>query len=173
MFCLLLFGMRAQGQGVVDSSAMGPAAGATREKAVDTSAESSPASAERSGVYLPVNTEVAVQLKQGADSGKVRNGEMLDASLTAPVKTSDGKTLPVGTPVGVTVLAVGKAGEMESQGELTLQVTHVGPAKALTDAQTFFGQEGHKDLPDAAPAKGTEASVATGTTLKFRVAPMS
>jgi hypothetical protein len=73
----------------------------------------------------------------------------------------------------VTVLAVAAAGKISSRGEITLQVTHVGAAAALTDALTFRGELGHKDLPDSAPAKGTEATVATNTTLRFHVAPVA
>lgn len=124
------------------------------------------------GVSLPANAEVAVRLLKTIDSAHVRNGDMVDATLAAPVHTSDGHTLPAGTRVGVTVLAVAAAGKISSRGEVTLQVIHVGPAATLTDALTFHGQPGHKDLPDSAPAKGTEASVATNTTLRFHVAPI-
>jgi hypothetical protein len=94
---------------------------------------------------------------------------MLDTVLATPVRLSNGHVLRAGTHVGVTVLAVAAAGRLSSHGELTLQVTHVGPVSVLSDAMSFFGKEGHKDLPDSAPAKGTEASVAAGATLQFHV----
>jgi hypothetical protein len=110
-----------------------------------------------------------VRLHEPVDSGHVHNGDMIEATLAAPVKASDGRTMPAGTRVGVTVLAVAAAGKLQSRGELTLQVTHVGAVGVLSDAQTFFGQEGHKDLPDSAPAKGTEAAVDAATMLRFHV----
>jgi hypothetical protein len=158
---------------VVDSATAGPSNAPAPNGGTDTSAQSSPVSGTAQSVYVPVNTEINVRLQQSADSAQTRNGEMIGAMLIAPVKCSDGKTLPAGTPVKVTVLASAPAGKIDSRGELTLQVTHVGTIAVMSDAQTFFGQEGHKDLPDAAPAKGTEANVATGTTLKFHVAPTS
>jgi hypothetical protein len=124
------------------------------------------------GVELPANAEVAVRLLKAIDSAHVSNGDLVDATLATPVRTTDGHTLPTGTRVGLTVVAVAPAGKISSSGEVTLQVTHVGPAAAITDEQTFHGQPGHKDLPDSAPAKGTEATVATNTTLRFHVAPI-
>lgn len=94
---------------------------------------------------------------------------MLEATLAAPVRVSNGRMLPAGTPVGVTVLAVAAAGTFESRGELTLQVTHVGSVGVISDAETFFGKEGYKELPDSAPAKGTEAALDAATTLQFHV----
>jgi hypothetical protein len=124
------------------------------------------------GVALPANAEVAVRLLNAIDSAHVHNGDMVDATLAAPVRTSDGHTLPAGTRVGVTVLAVAPAGKISSRGEITLQVVHVGPAATLTDAQTFRGEPGARELPDSAPAKGTEATVATNTTLRFHISPV-
>lgn len=155
---------------VVDSAAEGPVAPPPKAAPADDSAtESSPTTGIPRGVYIPVHAELEVRLRQAVDSGHVRNGDMVEAALAAPVKASDGRVLPAGTRVGVTVLAVAPAGKLESRGELTLQVTHVGPVGVLTDAETFFGQEGHKDLPDSAPAKGTEAALDEATTLRFHV----
>ncbi len=124
------------------------------------------------GLSLPANAEVAVRLLKTIDSAHVRNGDAVDATLAAPVRTSDGRTLPAGTRVGVTVLAVAPAGKIASRGEITIQVVRVGPAATLTDALTFRGELGYKDLPDSAPAKGTEATLATNTTLRFHVAAL-
>jgi hypothetical protein len=140
--------------------------------ATDVATESSPVASAPHGLGLAANTPVAVRLLKAIDSAHVRNGDMLDANLAAPVRASDGHTLPAGTRVGLTVLAVAAAGKIASRGEITLQVTHVGNANALTDVLTFHGQLGHKDLADSAPQKGTEASLAANTTLHFHVAPI-
>ena len=154
---------------IVDSAPVGPVGPAPAAPVSDAAAEASPTSGIPKAVYIPAHAELVVRLHQPVDSGHVRNGDMLEATLAAPVKTSNGRVLPAGTRVGVTVLAVAAAGKFQSQGEMTLQVTQVGPVGVLTDAQTFFGQEGHKDLPDSAPAKGTEAALDGATTLRFHV----
>jgi len=157
---------------VVDSSTTGPTTPPANPPTTDAAVEASPSASAGHRISLPPNAAVAVRLQKAIDSANVRNGDMLDAILASPVRTSDGHTLPAGTRVGVTVLAVAAAGKISSRGEVTLQVIHVGPAATLTDALTFHGQPGHKDLPDSAPAKGTEASVSTNTTLHFHVAPI-
>ena len=154
---------------VVDSAPAGPVGPAPAAPVNDVAAEASPTSGIPKAVYIPAHAELAVRLHQPVDSGHVRNGDMLEATLAAPVKASDGKVLPVGTRVGVTVVAVAAAGKFQSQGEMTLQVTHVGNVGVLTEAETFFGKEGYKELPDSAPAKGTEAVVDGATTLRFHV----
>jgi hypothetical protein len=140
--------------------------------ATDAATESSPMGSLPHGVSLPANAEVDVRLHKAIDSAHVRNGDMLDATLAVPVRTTSGHTLPVGTRVGVTVLAVAPAGKIASRGEITIQVVRVGPAATLTDALTFRGELGYKDLPDSAPAKGTEVTLAANTTLRFHVAPL-
>jgi len=157
---------------VIDSSATGPITPPANPPATDVAKEASPVTHAAHGVSLPANAEVAVRLLKAIDSAHVRNGDMVEATLAAPMHTSDGRTLPAGTRVGVTVLAVAAAGKISSRGEITLQVIHVGPAATLTDAQTFHGQHGPRELPDSAPGKGTEASIATNTTLRFHVAPV-
>ena len=97
---------------------------------------------------------------------------MVQARLASPVRASDGHVLPAGSAVKLTVVSVAPAGKIESMGEVTLQIVAVGGVATLSDAQTFEGKEGHKDLPDSAPAKGTEAVVAAGTVLHFEVAPI-
>jgi hypothetical protein len=154
---------------VVDSAPAGPVGPAPAAAVNDAAAEASPTSGIPKAVYIPAHAELAVRLHQPVDSGHVRNGDMIEATLAAPVKTSDGKVLPVGTRVGVTVVAVAAAGKFQSQGEMTLQVTRVGNVGVLTEAETFFGKEGYKELPDSAPAKGTEAVVDGASTLRFHV----
>jgi hypothetical protein len=154
---------------VVDSAAIGPVTPPPAVPATDAAAESSPVTGMPHGVYLPAHQDIAVRLEKTIDSAHLRNGDMLAASLTAPVRTSDGHSLPAGTRVGVTVLAVAPVGKISSHGEITLQVTRVGSVGVLSDALTFRGQSGPKELPDSAPAKGSEASVSSGTTLRFHV----
>lgn len=157
---------------VVDSATPGPTTPPANPPATDTAAEASPVANTAHGASLPANAEVEVRLLKTIDSAHIHNGDMLDATLAAPVRTTAGKTLPSGTRVGITVLAVAAAGKISSHGEMTLQVVHVGPASTLTDALTFHGKPGHKELADSAPAKGSEATVAANTTLRFHVAPV-
>jgi hypothetical protein len=154
---------------VVDSATTGPTAPPPPVPATDAAAESSPVTGMPHGVYLPAHQDIAVRLQKTIDSAHLHNGDMLAAALTAPVRTSDGRSLPVGTRVDVTVLAVAPVGKISSHGEITLQVTRVGAVGVLSDALTFHGQSGPKELPDSAPAKGSEASVSSGTTLRFHV----
>ena len=155
---------------VVDSATAGPVASPpSGAPATDAAAESSPVTPIAHGVYLPAHQDIACRLQKTVDSAHLHNGDMLTASLTSPVRTSDGRSLPAGTRVGVTVLAVAPVGKISSHGEITLQVTHVGSVAVLSEALTFRGQSGPKELPDSAPARGTEASVSSGTTLRFQV----
>jgi hypothetical protein len=154
---------------VVDSSTAGPMTPPPPVPAVDAAAESSPTTGTPHGAYLPAHQEIPVRLQKAIDSAHLHNDELLAAMLTAPVRTSDGHTLPAGTRVGITVVAVAPVGKISSHGEITLQVTRVGSVGVISDALTFRGQSGAKELPDSAPGKGTEASVAAGTTLRFHV----
>ena len=117
---------------------------------------------------MPLVEEVAT----GVAAAGVVAATLANAALR-PGSQLFGHTLPAGTRVGVTVLAVAPAGKISSHGEITLQVIHVGPASTLSDALTFRGQPGHKELPDSAPAKGTEATVAANTTLRFHIPPVA
>ncbi len=103
-------------------------------------------------VGIPSGTPLRVRLKQTVDSGHARNGDMLDGTLTEAV----GK-LKSGTPVRLTVVQASRAGAILSYGELSLQVVAVGPHNLLSETISAQGQEGKKELPDAAPARGTEA----------------
>jgi hypothetical protein len=155
---------------VVDSASGGPvAAPPAHAPTTDSAAESSPVTGTPHGAALTPNQDLAVRLGKTIDSAHLHNGEMLTATLTSPAHTSDGHSLPAGTQVGVTVLAVAPVGKISSHGEITLQVTHVGSVAVISDALTFHGQSGPKELPDSAPAKGTEATVSAGATLRFHV----
>jgi len=154
---------------VVESAAPNPVQPPPTVPATDASTESSPVSPLPRGVYIPAHTEIDVHLQHAIDSGHERNGDMIAAELAGPVKLSNGQQLRTGTPVGVTVVAVAAAGKLSAHGEITLQLTHVGAVAVLSDELTFFGKDGHRDLPDSAPEKGTEAAVDAGTTLRFHV----
>ena len=108
-------------------------------------------------------------LTQALDSGTRMNGDKIHGTLAAPVRTTSGAVLPRGTVVDGTVVSAAKAGLVTSGGILSLQLTRVGGVAVITDVVDFNGQEGHKDVADSAPAKGSEATVAQGTTLDFHV----
>ena len=136
----------------------------------DVSAVGSPVSgAGVKGVWIKASTAVSVRLTQAASSGVQRNGDMLTGVLTAPVTASNGSVLKAGTPVKATVLSAAKAGVVQSAGVLSLQVVQVGGVPVTTDVLEFMGQEGHRDVADANPEKGTEAMVHAGAALKFQV----
>ncbi len=101
---------------------------------------------------IPPGTPMQVKLRQTIDSGRVKNGQMVEGTLAAPLGR-----VPAGAPVQLTVVAVAKAGEISSRGELSLQVVSVNGEQALSEVITAEGKEGTKILPDDAPARGTEA----------------
>jgi hypothetical protein len=91
------------------------------------------------------------------------------AVLSAPVTTSKGRVLTSGTPVEATVVSAAPAGTMQSAGVLSLQLIRVGSVAVVSDVAEFSGHEGHTDVADSAPVKGTEATVQPGTVLTFHV----
>ena len=133
-----------------------------------TPATSPIAPGARGGYFLP-GTQLELRLTQAIDSGHQHNGDAVPGVLLSAVKAADGKVLAKGTPVQVTVVSAAPAGGMESYGVLSLQADTVGGVGVYTNVLDFNGQEGHKDLPDSAPAKGTEAMLNTGTVLRFNV----
>lgn len=142
---------------------------AGEQPATDAAPAGSPVMAgARAGYFLP-GTALHLRLSQGIDSGHQRNGDSVKGVLLVPVKAANGKVLGKGTPISATVVSSAAAGTMRSFGVLSLQVYRVGDVGVFTDVLDFDGQEGHKDLPDSAPDKGTEASVAPGAILTFKV----
>ena len=139
------------------------------QKPDDASVLSSPIAPLPVGSSVPLGTTLSIRLTDAADSGKVKNGDIVHGVLTSPVKTTRGSTLPAGPPAEAPVVASARAGTIASYGVLSLQLVRVGGVPVITDVTDFNGQEGHKDVPDAAPAKGTEAQVAAGTELNFTV----
>lgn len=110
-------------------------------------------------------TPIQVQLQATADSGHVRNGDTVQAMLVAPIGG-----LAKGTAVQLTVVQASRAGALTSGGELSLQVTRIGTYDVLSVIVTALGREGSKDLPDAAPAIGTEAEFVAGKDFSFPAA---
>ena len=139
-----------------------PAQAATAAVTITGDGDGSPnskAPAVLPGVRLPRNafgiakgTPIHVRLLQAVDSGHAKNGQMVRGVLTAPLGNA-----PAGAPVELTVVAVAGAGQMASNGELSLQVVSVNGEEVLSDVITAEGKEGQKILPDDAPARGTEA----------------
>ncbi|MBW8747324.1 MAG: hypothetical protein JF584_07140 [Acidobacteria bacterium] len=115
-------------------------------------------------------TLLKVQMQERVSSADARNGQTLRGQLTEAV-TIEGRAFAVGAPVTVTVVAVAKAGEIGSAGELSLQVEAVGQEEVLSDVIVILGKEGTHELGDA-PAKGTEAVVEAKSVLTFHVFPL-
>ena len=149
------------GEAPLDTSAAQPAG--------DHSALASPVSPLPRGSFIPVGTAVRMRLAADVSSGLQINGAKVHGTLLAPVRTTGGATVPAGAAVEGTVVSAAKAGLVSSGGILSLQLTRVGGIPVIGDVLEFKGQQGHKDVADAAPAKGTEAMVAGGTTLNFHV----
>ena len=142
---------------------------AAQESGGDASALASPVPPRLIGSTLRVGTQVDVTLTEDVSSGSQINGTKVRAKLAAPVRSSSGVVLPAGTAVEGTVVSSAKAGLIASGGVLSLQLTQVGGIATITDVRDFNGSEGHKDVADSAPEKGTEAMVARGTLLTFHV----
>ena len=104
------------------------------------------------GLGIRSGTPILVKLRASVDSGRARNGDMIDGTLAAPVGS-----MPTGTPVRLTVVQAAAAGRLTSYGELSIQVVSIADRRVLSDTITAQGKEGPKELPDAAPARGTEA----------------
>ena len=137
--------------------------------AKDAAPEDSPVSAQHVGSAIKQGTTVSMQLSGSVDSGSNKNGDAVHGKLTAPVRTTAGVLLPAGTAVAATVVSAAKAGTVQSAGILSIQLTRVGSVPVVTDVADFNGQEGHKDVADSAPQKGTEAIAQAGAMLQFHV----
>lgn len=135
----------------------------------DPSALSGPMPAQPPVLTIPVGSAVRVKMVDQVDSGRNKNGDAVHAVLAAPLTTSKGRVLPIGSRVEATVVSAAQAGTMQSAGVLSLQLTHVDGAAVVSDVVDFTGQEGHKDVADSAPQKGTEAKVNAGASVTFHV----
>lgn len=138
----------------------------------DSSAQASPiGSGSGLGVSVAPHTEIALKLGRTIDSGHLKNGDTVAATLTKPLALSPKGTLGAGTPAVLTVVETLPAGRISAAGEFTLQLERVGSVSVYTDTLTYRGKSGHKDLPDSAPATGTDATLAAGAALVFHVLP--
>jgi hypothetical protein len=122
-------------------------------------------------VSVAPHTAIAVRLARGIDSGHLKNGEMVNATLANSVTLSPQGTLNAGTPAELTVVETLPAGRIYAAGEFSLQLVRVGSVPVYTNTLTYRGQAGHKDLPDSAPQVGTDAGLAAGAELTFHVLP--
>ncbi len=130
------------GNGILDRNA----------NSLDTGAPLPGITLQHNSLGVKTGTPIQVRLRQPVDSGHAINGQTVEGSLVAPLGQ-----VPAGAPVRLTVVAVAKAGEIDSYGELSLQVVSVNGVPALSQVITAEGKEGVKILPDDAPARGTEA----------------
>ncbi len=117
------------------------------------------------GFGIRSGTPILVKLRAPLDSGHARNGDMVNATLAEPLNN-----LPAGTPVRLTVVQSVPAGQLFSYGELSIQVVSIADRRVLSDTITAQGKEGAKELPDAAPARGTEAIFTPGQAITLPAA---
>jgi hypothetical protein len=156
-----------------DSAAQSsPIQQAPKAPVTDSAAESSPVpSSNGRGVSIAPHTEIDLKLARNIDSGHLKNGQTVAATLAEPVALVPKGTLGAGTAAELTVVETLPAGRLYAAGEFSLQVERVGPVAVYTNTLTYRGQPGHKDLPDSAPAVGTDAGLAAGAQLVFHVLP--
>jgi len=164
---------KTQSAPATDSSAQASPIRATPSAPVtDSAQEASPIpSGSGRGVSISPHTEIALKLGRSIDSGHLKNGEMIAATLAKPVTLSPKGSLESGTSAELTVVETQAAGRLYSAGEFSLQLLRVGSVAVYTDTLTYRGKPGHKDLPDSAPAVGTDAGLAAGAELMFHVLP--
>ena len=124
-----------------------------------------PMEAVSNPLRIKSGTPIRILLHKTADSGHVRNGDTLNATLAEPIAG-----LPKGTPVQLTVVQATQAGFMTSAGELSVQVTRIGNYSVLSEIVTALGKEGKREVADAAAATGTEAEFAAGQPFTFPAA---
>lgn len=156
------------------SAQASPIQSAPRVRAVDEAMQASPVSLTsgggESGVVLAPHMAIPIKLLTAIDSGSLKNGQMVPASLTSAVRSGE-VTLAEGTPVELSVVETVPAGRLYAAGEFSLQLMRVGKVEVFTDIQTFRGDTGKKDLADSAPAVGTDAGLPRGAALVFHVQP--
>jgi hypothetical protein len=138
----------------------------------DSASQASPIGpAHTASAWIAPHTALHVRLSSSIDSGRLKNGQTVSATLAGPVSLSPRGSLPPGTPATLTVVETLPAGRIYAAGEFSLQVLRVGSVPVFTDTLTYRGQPGHKDLPDSAPSVGTDAALAAGAELTFHVQP--
>jgi len=166
-------GQKTQNEPATDSAAQAsPIKPAPAVPATDSAAEASPIRLGGGhGESIPPHSAIDVKLSRSIDSGRLKNGETVQATLSKPVTLSPKGTLPAGTPVELTVIETLPAGRIYAAGEFSLQAERVGSVGVFSDTLTYRGKPGHKDLPDSAPAVGTDAGLPAGAQLTFHVLP--
>lgn len=123
------------------------------------------------GLSIAPHTQISLKLGRSIDSGHLKNGDTVTATLAKPVVLTPKGTLDSGTPAELTVVETLPAGRIYAAGEFSLQLERVGHLAVYTDTLTYRGKPGHKDLPDSTPAVGTDAELAAGAELVFHVLP--
>ena len=134
----------------------------------DVSQEGSPIRSTRPRTWIKAETPLKVKLNVSVTSRTVKNGDTVAGVLVDPVKTGNGSVLGPGTPIKATVLSAAAAGKIQSAGVVSLQVFQVGGLQVISNVLEFTGHEGHREVADANPDKGTEAVVQAGAPLSFR-----
>lgn len=164
---------KTQNEPATDSAAQAsPIKPAPRAPVNDSAQQASPIpSGNAHGVSIAPRTQIQVKLGRSIDSGHLKNGDIVSATLTKPVALSPNGTLDAGTAAELTVVETLPAGRIYAAGEFSLQLERVGSLGVYTDTLTYRGEPGHKDLPDSAPAVGTDAGLAAGAQLVFHVLP--
>jgi len=173
MFGSLAVAQKTQDRPATDSSAQASPIQATPHAPVtDSAQQASPIpSGNGQGTSIAPHTQIELKLGRSIDSGRLQNGETVPATLSKPIALSPKGALDAGTPAVLTVVETLPAGRIYAAGEFSLQVERVGSILVSTDTLTYRGQPGHKDLPDSAPAMGTDAGLAAGAQLVFHVLP--
>lgn len=140
--------------------------------ATDAAQQSSPITMHTGGgAWIAPHTAIDVKLGRSIDSGRLKNGDTVSATLVKPVTLSPKGSLNAGTPVQLTVVETLPAGRIYAAGEFSLQIERIGSLAVYTDTLTYRGKPGHKDLPDSAPQVGTDAGLAAGAQITFHVLP--
>lgn len=164
---------KTQNAPVTDSSAQSsPIQPTPHAPVTDSAQQASPIRSNNGpGTSIAPHTEVALKLGRSIDSGHLKNGDTVAATLAKPVALSPKGTLAAGTQAQLTVVETLPAGRISAAGEFSLQLEQVGSIPVYTDTLTYRGQGGHKDLPDSASAAGTDANLSAGAELVFHVLP--
>src|SRR6185437_5384674 len=166
-------GQKTQNEPATDSAAQSsPIRQTPAAPVTDSAGQASPIRSNHGpGVSIAPHTEIDLKLGRSIDSGHLKNGGTVAATLAKPITLSPRGTLDAGTPAELTVVETLPAGRLYSAGEFSLQLERVGSVTVYTNTLTYRGQPGHKDLPDSAPAVGTDAGLAAGAELIFHVLP--
>ena len=103
---------------------------------------------------IAAGTPITVRLKDTVDSGHVKNGQTIRAMLVNAVPGA-----PAGSDVELSVVSSAAAGQMNSAGELSIQIVRINGSEALSQVITAQGKQGAALTADGAPARGTEAQL--------------